>query len=339
MTEGCHRLQVLVGRLDPIGFSLRHQRSMTGLTAPAPLWVRSSAKAAPFDLVPIADGIHAAIAVPGAGAQGNAPIVDLGDRTLVFDTLLTPDAGRALSEAAERATGRTPTLLVSSHWHADHVLDNQVFAPGAEFIATERTRQPMLAHRVAERLPPQLEALEARLAGEADDAARAAFAETLAEGRHLAAALPTLHRVYPGVLFERRLTLQGTERRADLFCFGGGHTPSDAFLYLPDDHVALMGDLVMAGVMPLVAQGDAREWRRILDEVRGLDVVWIVPGHGPVGGPGDLELTDAYLAWVMDVVAAHGEDTLGVPLPSPFAGWSHKISHAVNVRALIAPAA
>lgn len=296
--------------------------------------------ALPFDLLQVADGVHAAIAVPGAGAQGNAALVDLGDRTLVFDTLLTPDAGKALCQAAERLTGRPPTLVVNSHWHADHVLGNQAFAPSAEFIGTERTRELMLTHRIAERLPPQLAALEERLAGETDEAARAAIAETVSEARHLMAALPSLRRVYPGVLFERRLTLHGSRRRVEVLCYGGGHTRSDVFLHLPDDRVALMGDLVMGGVMPLVAHGDAREWRRILDEVRVLDVERIVPGHGPVGSPADLELTDAYLAWAIDLAASDGEGALQVPLPNPFAAWAHGISHAVNIQALLAaPAA
>lgn len=297
---------------------------------------------APFELVQVAGGVHAAIAVPGAGAQGNAAIVDLGDRTLVFDTLLTPQAGDALCQAAERLTGRRPTLVVNSHWHADHVLGNQVFAaPGAGFIGTELTRELMLAHRLAERLAPQLAGLEERLAGETDEASRAALAETASEARHLLAALPGLRRVYPDVLFERRLTLQGSRRRAVVLCYGGGHTRSDAFVHLPDDRIALMGDLVMAGVMPLFAHGgDAREWRRILDEVRALDVDRIVPGHGPVGGPADLELTDAYLAWAIDLAASDGEAALQAPLPEPFATWAHGISHAVNVQTLLtAPAA
>jgi glyoxylase-like metal-dependent hydrolase (beta-lactamase superfamily II) len=296
--------------------------------------------ALPFELQQVADGVHAAIAVPGAGAQGNAAIVDLGDRTLVFDTLLTPEAGNALCQAAERLTGRPPAHVVNSHWHADHVLGNQAFAPGAVFIGTERTRELMLAHRIAERLPPQVAGLEERLAGETDQAARVAIAETLSEARHLMSALPGLRRVYPDVLFERRLALQGSERRADVLCYGGGHTRSDAFVHLPGERVALMGDLVMAGVMPLLAHGDAREWRRMLEEVRALDVDRIVPGHGRAGGPADLDLTDAYLAWAIEVAASGGKAALEVPLPEPFAAWTHGIAHAVNMQALLAaPAA
>ncbi len=44
----------------------------------------------------------------------NAAIVDLGDRTLVFDTLATLQAARDLRAAAERLTGRAPAVVVNS---------------------------------------------------------------------------------------------------------------------------------------------------------------------------------------------------------------------------------
>lgn len=194
----------------------------------------------------------------------------------------------------------------------------------------------MLAHQVAERLRRRLAALEAQIREATDRAVRESTAETIAEARHLLAELPGLNRVCPDVLFERRLVLQGSWRQAEVLCCGGGHTRRDAFVFLPDDRVALMADLVMAGVMPLAAHGDAREFRRILDEVRALDVERIVPGHGPVGTPDDLERTDAYLAWLIDVVAEHGEAAHGVQVPEPFAGWAHGAAHTVNVEALLA---
>jgi hypothetical protein len=35
----------------------------------------------------LAPGVYAAIAAPGGAAYSNAGIIDLGDKTLVFDTL------------------------------------------------------------------------------------------------------------------------------------------------------------------------------------------------------------------------------------------------------------
>ncbi len=61
-----------------------------------------------------AEGVYAALAVPSKDMAVNAAIVDLGDRTLVFDTLATLQAARGLRAAAERLTGRAPAVVVNS---------------------------------------------------------------------------------------------------------------------------------------------------------------------------------------------------------------------------------
>lgn len=82
---------------------------------------------------------------------------------------------------------------------------------------------------------------------------------------------------------------------------GEGTLPSDAFLYLPEDRVALMGDLLFAGSQPGFQHGDPREWRRILRQVRELDLECVVPGHGPVGTVRDLDSELEYLAYIEEV--------------------------------------
>ena len=59
-----------------------------------------------FCLHELATGVYAAIHRPGGGAICNAGIVDLGDRTLVFDTFLAPQPAQDLRLAAEMLTGR-----------------------------------------------------------------------------------------------------------------------------------------------------------------------------------------------------------------------------------------
>jgi len=81
-----------------------------------------------FQLERLADGVYAAIDIEGQAAHSNAGIVDLGDRTLIFDAFLTPTAAEDLRAAAEHLTGRAATTVVNSHTHTDHCLGNQVFA-------------------------------------------------------------------------------------------------------------------------------------------------------------------------------------------------------------------
>lgn len=73
-----------------------------------------------------------------SGALGNAAFVDLGNRTLLFDTTESPVIARDLRAAAEQLTGHPIGAVVISHGHSDHWYGNQVFA-GLPIIATTRS--------------------------------------------------------------------------------------------------------------------------------------------------------------------------------------------------------
>lgn len=241
-----------------------------------------------FRLEQVAEGVYAAIAIPGAGAWGNAGIVDLGGRTLVFDTFATPQAARDLRTAAELLTGRPAAYVVNSHRHEDHVLGNQVFTD-AVVVATTITRD-LMATQTAGFLawvrehPEYLEQLAERVLAEGDDARRRELAHELGELKQITAALPGLSLRLPEITFDHHLCLHGSQRTVEVLSYGGGHTPSDSFLWVPDAGVAFMGDLVQVGYHPFIAQGDYREWVGTLERVQALPVKMVVPGHGPVAG-------------------------------------------------------
>ena len=96
-----------------------------------------------FRLEQIAAGVYAAVALTEGAAHSNAGIIDLGDRTLIFDTLGTPKAAEELRVAAEHLTGRAVTCIVNSHVDHDHWLGNQIFASDMTIISTTRTRERM----------------------------------------------------------------------------------------------------------------------------------------------------------------------------------------------------
>jgi cyclase len=68
-----------------------------------------------FRLQQLADGVHAAIHIDGGAAISNAGIVDLGDRTLIYDTFLAPQPAEDLRIAAEALTGRPIDAVLNSH--------------------------------------------------------------------------------------------------------------------------------------------------------------------------------------------------------------------------------
>ncbi len=299
-----------------------------------------------FTIEPLAEGVYAAVATPRKGVVVNAAIVDLGDRTLVFDTLATLPAARDLRKAAERLTGRAPVVVVNSHWHGDHVYGNQVFLPEATIVATETTRA-IMAERIAAgiatertRIGEQVVTLERQLAEVADDR-RHRLALDLAFARERAASLPEQRACLPTETFDGKMVFHGSGRRAELLTYGGGHTRSDAFLYLPDDGLALMGDLAFVRFHPLLAHGDPRVWRRIVERVRLLDLRAVLAGHGPVGTVEDLDSLARYLTTIEDLalsVVENGgrpEQAHTLSMPAPFDTWDAPEIFASNMTFLL----
>lgn len=298
-----------------------------------------------FRLEEVAGGVHAAIATPGAGAMGNAAIVDLGDRTLVFDTLLTPSAARELRAAAEQVTGHQVSLVVNSHRHADHTLGNQEFGPDAVVISTLATRQRLSAINVVAQLPVMLARLEGTIPDQDDPISRRALTNDLADYRALEAEAALVRPTLADLTFEDQLTLHGSQRTAELITYGGGHTNSDAFLYLPAEHVALMGDLLFVGMPPGFQNGDAREWLRILRRVRHLTLDHLVPGHGPVAGVAGIDTMVEYLVHVEKLWASIAagdltqEEAVRRPLPESLRSLAGRHTLRANLETLAAKAA
>jgi glyoxylase-like metal-dependent hydrolase (beta-lactamase superfamily II) len=292
----------------------------------------------PFELERVADGVHAAVVTMEGGALGNAAIVDLGDATLVFDTCLTLAAARELRRAAEELTGRPPAYLVNSHFHADHVAGNQVFAPEAVVIATERTRELMRTDEFAAGAAAAVPRIERQLPETEDESRRSFLLENLHAYRAYLAETAERRLVLPTVTFERRLRIHGSDRSVELICHGGGHTSSDSFLHLPEDRVALMGDLLMVGRHAAFPHGDPVEWRRILTEVLELDLDRVVPGHGPVGTLDDVDVIRRYLEMVESGAGALARGELAreeATVPAPFDGLDQSPIFDINVDVLV----
>lgn len=242
-----------------------------------------------FTVEQVAEGVYVAIATIDGGAVCNAGIIDLGDQLVIFDTFLTPQAALDLRTAAEHLFGRAATCIINSHWHGDHVHGNAVFPPGIPILATGKTRELLAKFGMDDIIEDRqhfssaLEALEAKIAEEQDETRRASLSAKLAADREYAAALPSIEIRLPTQTFEERLTLHGSRRRAELLTFGGGHSESDALLWLPEDRLAFLGDLLFVRLQPWLPGGNPEEWIDILQRVETLDIATAVPGHGPVG--------------------------------------------------------
>lgn len=259
----------------------------------------------------IAPGVHAALAAPDGFALCNSGIVDLGGATVVFDSMLTPMAGVDLLRTAERLTGRAPAFVVNSHYHGDHQWGNCAFE-GAHIVSTHRTREVVLERsrdgflEWRRELPRELAALGtpgSPYAAEDVRELRGWFRGVLATPRSL--------RIVPAdVTFSDELVLRGSRRALHLISYGGGHSPSDVFGYLPDERILFAGDLALEGYHLSVGDGQPAAWGRMLDRMRTLRVDRVVPGHGRLGDAGTLVRSREYLGTLERIAArAHRDGT------------------------------
>ncbi len=174
-----------------------------------------------FRLQELARGVFAAVAIDGGWAICNAGIVDLGEKTLVFDTFVNQDAASDLKRAAEKLTGNLVSTVINSHWHSDHIKGNQCFA-GAQIVSTGKTAEVMATMKRRY----ETDVVSIRKGLEKDLSAVLAGADgpdkVLDEGykRGHLAGLPTFRYTLPSVTFEDHMSFDGRERRAEAITYG-----------------------------------------------------------------------------------------------------------------------
>jgi cyclase len=187
------------------------------------------------------------------------------DAVLLVDPLIAPAHARLVEAALREKTSAPVRIVALTHHHTDHTLGASWFAQqGAAVIAHRACRERMAA------VHPAL--IESRRRG-------AETADLFAD------AVPVL----PTVTFEGGLTLHIGDAEVEIWHPGWGHTPGDAFLFLPEERVAICGDLLFCGHHYNYEDASIPGVREGLRALRALDADTFIPGHGPVSGAGALE--------------------------------------------------
>ncbi len=96
-----------------------------------------------FQIEKVAEGVFAALAVPGSTATSNAFIVDLGDHMIVGGAHLTKQAINDLLAAAADITPKPVEAFILTHHHQGFSFVDFDFPPGKTVIMTLQTRQVM----------------------------------------------------------------------------------------------------------------------------------------------------------------------------------------------------
>ncbi|RRN67214.1 MBL fold metallo-hydrolase [Peribacillus simplex] len=297
-----------------------------------------------FRLNQVAEGIFAAISVPGTGSLGNATIIDLGNSTLVVDTFTTIQAAEDLQAAAIYLTGNPVSYVINTHWHSDHTSGNQLFTPEAQIISTSITREIMDSfgkNRVAQQLSnPEpiyqaIDDLEGKIQQEMNENLKKEMQWENASDREYMKTLPNLIYSLPTITFDQQMSIHGSERTVQLITYGGGHTQSDAFVYLPEEKTAVMGDLVLSKHHPVMINANPQEWLTILERVELLGLETIIPGHGEICSMKELHEVKGYINDILTLVTETVQSKKSIDdilVPKAYQDWYFTTYFKTNLK-------
>lgn len=196
-------------------------------------------------LTEIGDGIWAMLSTPLVDRTTlcNGGLIAGRDAVLMVEAFGSEDGARWMSDQALALTGKRPTRVVLSHFHADHTagLPGAVGDEAAAVHVTVRTRALILERNAN---PPR---------------------ELLASAVAIAPDVETQIE-----LGGRRVTLRPLE----------GHTGSDVAVWVEDAATLFSGDLVWWGMFPNFVDAQPSRLSRSVRELSALGARRVVPGHG-----------------------------------------------------------
>jgi cyclase len=255
---------------------------LAGATVFALLWMsavgQAQSPAVPaFSLKQVGPNVWAAIDNPAAKglAAANGGFVIGDDGVVVIDSFASASAAKELLAEIRQRTKLPIKFVVNTHYHADHVGGNGVFADAGASI---------LAHRHVRRW---IHAENLRLIG--DKAPQSI--KTMIQGL-----------TSPSVLYSESVNLYLGGREIQVRFFPG-HTGGDSVVFVPDARVAFGGDLLWRNAVPNIVDGTIPAWIATLDTLAKTNVQYtFIPGHGDVANTQDVIAFRDYLGALRTLV-------------------------------------
>jgi glyoxylase-like metal-dependent hydrolase (beta-lactamase superfamily II) len=233
---------------------------------------------------PVAPGVYAHIGDLGGrsadneGLNANIGLVLTPQGAVLIDSGATFQSARRIHEAVRAVTAQPVRWVINTGGQDHRWLGNGYFAAqGAEVIAHANAAPDMRS-----RGGDQLAALRGTL------------------GDKAAGTVPTLATRWIDAN-DSRIELGGVV--FELRHRGGGHTPGDMMVWLPQTQVLFTGDIVyvqrLLGVLPV---SHTRRWLEAFAVIEALAPARIVPGHGRVT---DLPTAQAHTRDYLRALRAH----------------------------------
>jgi cyclase len=115
---------------------------------------------------------------------------------------------------------------------------------------------------------------------------------------------------YPKQTFDKSpYVLKDSTREVQFMFLGWAHTRGDGFAWLPKEKVLVTGDAATNGPYNNTADANIGNWPKVMAAAEKLGPKYVLPGHGPFGGP---EILTGQAQFMVELrrAAAEGKNTL-----------------------------
>ena len=196
----------------------------------------------------------------------NPSFVSTSDGVVVIDTPQLPTKAVVMRREAE-SHGPIRYLINTEH-HVDHIFGNHWFKGAGTVVHHQGVHERFMV--AYPELDPFEYALEAIPTDDPDGGALVPSRE---------AYYADLNKY--GIVFTGDLTLFVGDHTFRLL-HTPGHTPGQVAVHVPEERVVFTGDTIFSECATWLMTSDVDRWLESLERLRGLDVDYVVPGHGPV---------------------------------------------------------
>ncbi|MFE3197339.1 MBL fold metallo-hydrolase [Embleya sp. NPDC055664] len=218
----------------------------------------------------VADGAYAYIQPDGTWWINNTGFLVGPEGVVAIDGCATEARTRTFQETIAKHTDAPVRTLINTHHHGDHTNGNYLFET-ATIVAHEKTRTEILNLGIME--------VESIWPGVGWGGVRA---------------------VPPFLTFTEGVTVYAGELRAQVRHFGAAHTSNDSVVWLEEQSVLYTGDLIFNGGTPFLLMGSPAGYLEVLEKVKELGATTLVPGHGEVCGPDQIDYAIGYTEFVLE---------------------------------------
>lgn len=196
----------------------------------------------------------------------NPSMVITDDGVVIVDTPQLPTKAVELRNEAEGHG--TIRYVINTEHHVDHIFGNYYFKGAGQVVHHQGVYDNFME------VTPELDSFEyAHEAIPTDDPE----GEAIFPDREEYFANPNKGQI----VFTGDLTLRVGSHTFNLL-HTPGHTPGQIAVHIPEERVLFTGDTIFSGCQTWLMGSNVTEWLLALDRIAGLDVDWIVPGHGEV---------------------------------------------------------